>query len=64
MWNLRLAKQFAAKWEGSFWEVSAGVRNLNGAYQNDFDTGKNRDSNFVYGPGAPRTLVLGVKFSV
>lgn len=64
VWNLRLAKQFAAKWEGSFWEVSAGVRNLNGAYQNDFDTGKNRDSNFVYGPGAPRTLVLGVKFSV
>ncbi len=27
----------------------------------DFDSGKNRDSNFVYGPAMPRTVFVGLK---
>ncbi|MBT8218541.1 MAG: TonB-dependent receptor, partial [Bacteroidia bacterium] len=42
-------------------EVYGGVKNLFNAYQDDFDIGKNRDSNFVYGPGQPRTFFLGLK---
>ena len=26
-----------------------------------FDIGKNRDSNFVYGPPIPRTIFIGIK---
>jgi outer membrane receptor for ferrienterochelin and colicins len=42
-------------------EVYGGIKNLFNAYQDDFDIGKNRDSNFVYGPGMPRTLFVGFK---
>ena len=38
-----------------------GIKNLFNAYQNDFDTGKNRDSNYVYGTAAPRTFFVGVR---
>jgi outer membrane receptor for ferrienterochelin and colicins len=42
-------------------EVFAGVKNLTNAYQNDFDTGRNRDSGYIYGPGAPRTFYVGLR---
>ena len=42
-------------------EFFAGVQNLTNAYQNDFDTGKYRDSNYVYGPARPRTFFAGVR---
>ncbi len=42
-------------------ELFGGVKNIFDAYQDDFDSGKNRDSNYVYGPGAPRTVFLGLR---
>ncbi|HAL52306.1 MAG TPA: hypothetical protein DCP78_08800 [Sphingobacterium sp.] len=42
-------------------ELYAGVKNIFNAYQTDFDTGKNRDSNYIYGPNMPRTYFVGVK---
>jgi outer membrane receptor for ferrienterochelin and colicins len=44
-------------------ELSAGIQNIWNAYQDDFDTGRYRDSNYVYGPARPRTFFLGLKFS-
>lgn len=43
-------------------EIFGGVKNMLNSYQADFDSGKNRDSNYIYGPGAPRTIFFGVKF--
>ena len=43
-------------------EIFGGIRNIFNSYQNDFDSGKNRDSNYVYGPSLPRTLFMGVRF--
>lgn len=43
-------------------ELYAGVKNMFNSYQDDFDIGKNRDSNFVYGPAQPRTFFIGLKF--
>ena len=37
-------------------EYSLGVKNLLNDYQHDFDSGKDRDSNFIYGPSSPRTF--------
>ena len=37
-------------------EYGLGVKNITNDYQNDFDNGKNRDSNFIYGPSSPRTI--------
>jgi outer membrane receptor for ferrienterochelin and colicins len=42
-------------------ELFGGIKNITNAYQNDFDSGKNRDSNFVYGPAAPRTYFIGLR---
>lgn len=42
-------------------EIFGGIKNIFNAYQDNFDTGKNRDSNFVYGPAAPRTLFFGLR---
>ena len=38
-----------------------GIKNIFNSYQNDFDIGRYRDSNFVYGPARPRTIYLGLK---
>ena len=34
------------------------------AYQKDFDTEKNRDSNYVYGPARPRSFYAGIKIKI
>ena len=42
-------------------EASAGVQNLWNSYQSDFQTGPTRDSDYIYGPGRPRTYFVGLK---
>lgn len=42
--------------------ISLGVKNMFNAYQDDFDTGATRDSDYIYGPNAPRTFFIGIKF--
>lgn len=40
-----------------------GIQNITNNFQSDFDTGPNRDSNYMYGPGRPRTYFLGCSIS-
>ena len=42
-------------------DLYGGVKNLFDAYQEDFDTGAERDSGYLYGPLIPRSWFLGVK---
>ena len=42
-------------------EIFGGLKNIFDAYQKNFDIGKNRDSNFIYGPNMPRTLFVGLR---
>ena len=42
-------------------ELFGGVKNLFNSYQDDFDSGKNRDSNYIYGPASPRTVFIGLR---
>lgn len=42
-------------------EIFGGMKNIFNAYQKNFDIGKNRDSNFIYGPNLPRTLFVGLR---
>lgn len=59
--NVKLGYTFPVQSIDSGIEVFGGIKNITNAYQNDFDTGKNRDSNYVYGPGAPRTFYIGLR---
>ncbi|MFN3196046.1 MAG: TonB-dependent receptor [Chlorobiota bacterium] len=42
-------------------EIFGGMKNILNSYQENFDISKNRDSNFIYGPGLPRTTYLGLR---
>ncbi len=42
--------------------LSTGVQNVFNEYQDDFESGPTRDSDFIYGPSRPRTFFFGIKF--
>lgn len=42
-------------------EFYVGLQNILDSYQNDFDKGKSRDSNYIYGPSKPRTVSFGIR---
>jgi len=43
-------------------EPALGAYNLFNQYQNDFDLGKYRDSNYIYGSSRPRTFYFSLRF--
>eukprot|EP01029_Cantina_marsupialis_P008839 TRINITY_DN2071_c0_g5_i2.p1 TRINITY_DN2071_c0_g5~~TRINITY_DN2071_c0_g5_i2.p1 ORF type:complete len:782 (+),score=66.07 TRINITY_DN2071_c0_g5_i2:1164-3509(+) len=59
--NLKLGYTFKLNKVDSGLELFGGIKNITNEYQSDFDSGKNRDSNYVYGPGAPRTFYVGLR---
>ena len=44
-------------------KYSVGVKNITNDYQNDFDSTRNRDSNFIYGPSNPRYIYININYS-
>lgn len=42
-------------------ELNTGVQNMFNSYQNDFDQGPLRDSDYIYGPNRPRTYFFGLR---
>lgn len=42
-------------------ELFGGIKNITNTYQDDFDSGKNRDSGYIYGPAIPRTFYIGLR---
>lgn len=59
--NLKLGYTFPFENVGTGLEIFGGIRNITNAFQDDFDTGKYRDSGYVYGPGQPRTYFVGLR---
>lgn len=57
--NLKLSRHIHVK-ENFNVDLSAGVQNMFNSYQDDFDSGATRDSDYIYGPGRPRTFFLGL----
>ncbi len=61
--NFKLGYQIL-QWKKTKLEVYGGVKNLFNSYQDRFDIGKNRDSNFVYGPSQPRIFFAGLRWNM
>lgn len=59
--NLRISWTIVPNQWNSGLELFGGMKNIFNAYQNDFDSGKYRDSNYIYGPSQPRTFFLGCR---
>lgn len=58
--NFRLGYLFKVKDHFNI-EANIGVQNMFNSYQSDFDSGAERDSDYVYGPSRPRTVYFGLK---
>ena len=59
--NIKLEAHFDFS-ESFMVTLTGGVTNLFNSYQDDFDIGPTRDSDYIYGPDSPRTIFFGVKF--
>lgn len=59
--NLKLSYIFNVQRLDSSVELYGGVGNIFDQYQDDFDSGKNRDSGYIYGPAKPRNVFIGLK---
>ena len=61
-WDMGFKTSYDFKVYDSFsLQLNAGLQNIFNAFQNDFDSGADRDSGYIYGPTLPRTFFLGVK---
>jgi outer membrane receptor for ferrienterochelin and colicins len=61
--NIKLSYDLQLKSKSSV-QLSAGVQNIFNSYQEDFDSGADRDAGYVYGPIRPRTFFMGLKFGL
>ncbi|QGY47131.1 TonB-dependent receptor plug domain-containing protein [Maribellus comscasis] len=59
--NLKISYTFSSIRLDSSIELFAGAGNLFDQYQDDFDSGKNRDSGYIYGPAKPGNFFIGIK---
>ncbi len=59
--TLKLAYIINFKRLDSSFELFGGAGNLLNQYQDDFDTGRFRDSGYVYGPARPQTFFFGLR---
>ena len=59
--NIKLETHFDFN-ESFMITLSGGVTNIFNSFQDDFDIGPGRDSDYVYGPDAPRAIFFGLKF--
>ena len=62
--SFKLSYKFKEIIKKSSFEMFTGMKNIFNAFQKDFDSGKNRDSNYVYGPANPRTIFIGFKMNI
>ncbi|NPA36726.1 MAG: TonB-dependent receptor [Chlorobi bacterium] len=59
--DMGLKIRYNIKINGATLQLFGGVKNMFNSYQNDFDTGINRDPGYIYGPGEPRSVYIGLK---
>lgn len=59
--NLKLSYAFALEEIESTLEIIGGVKNMTNVFQTDLDNYRNRDSNYLYGPGQPRSIYIGIR---
>ena len=61
-WDMGFKAAYDFKMYRSFsLQLNAGVQNIFNSFQNDFDSGADRDSGYIYGPTLPRNFFFGIK---
>ncbi|MCG8699146.1 MAG: TonB-dependent receptor [Bacteroidales bacterium] len=60
--DMGLKLSYTIKLNGASVQFLGGVKNIFNSYQDNFDSGEERDPAFVYGPVNPRTVYFGIRF--
>jgi outer membrane receptor for ferrienterochelin and colicins len=60
--DLGMKVRYTIVLNGSSIQLFTGTKNIFNSYQSDFDRGITRDAGYMYGPNAPRTVYIGLKF--
>lgn len=61
-WDMGFKTAYDLKVHGNVsLQLNAGVQNIFNSFQDDFDSGADRDSGYIYGPTLPRTFFFGMK---
>lgn len=58
--SIKLAYDFKIT-KGITLQLNGGVQNIFNSFQKDFDKGMERDAGYMYGPGLPGTIFMGIK---
>jgi outer membrane receptor for ferrienterochelin and colicins len=61
--NLKLSYDFKLNSSATL-QVNGGIQNIFNSYQNDFDKGEFRNSNYIYRPALPRSFFFGLKIII
>ncbi|MDD4671529.1 MAG: TonB-dependent receptor [Bacteroidales bacterium] len=59
--DLGIKLTYNVKINGATLQLFGGMKNIFNSYQNDFDTGINRDPGYLYGPNQPRMVYMGIR---
>ncbi len=59
--DLGIKVRYNIKLNGTTLQIFSGIKNIFNSYQDDFDSGINRDPGYIYGPMNPRTVYFGLK---
>jgi outer membrane receptor for ferrienterochelin and colicins len=62
-WDAGVSRELGA-WGARTVTLTLNGRNLTNAYQADLDQGPLRDAAYVYGPRFPRSIAVGLRFSM
>ena len=63
-WDMGLKAAYDFRINRSFTlQLNTGIQNILNSFQNDFDSGADRDSGYIYGPTLPRTFFFGIKLT-
>ena len=59
--DLGIKVRYNIKLNGTTLRLFSGIKNIFNSYQDDFDSGIDRDPGYIYGPMNPRTVYFGLK---
>lgn len=59
--DLGFKVRYNIKLNGASLQLFTGMKNIFNSYQDDFDSGIDRDPGYIYGPMNPRTIYFGLK---
>ncbi len=61
--DMGIKAEYDMKIAGLPFKAFAGVKNIFNSFQDDFDSGIDRDPAYIYGPTNPRTVYVGIKLT-